>query len=135
MKDHHGCAVQACINLMSGKWKVQILCHLSFGPRRFAELRRMLSKISEKVLVDQLRQLGRDGVLHRAASPTQPPCVTYSLSPQGHKLVPLMHDLCAWGSAHFHIKPCLPRRPAKPAHPIPNGQPPATTAFRMDSAE
>jgi DNA-binding HxlR family transcriptional regulator len=116
MKDHHGCPVQASINLMSGKWKVQILWHLSFGPRRFAELRRKLSRVSEKVLVDQLRQLERDGVLHRATTPTQPPRVTYSLNPEGHKLVPLMEDLCDWGSAHFHMKPTLPRRPAKPTH-------------------
>jgi DNA-binding HxlR family transcriptional regulator len=111
MKDNYGCPVQASINLLSGKWKVQILWHLSFGPRRFAELRRKLSKVSEKVLVDQLRQLERDGVLQRASTHTQPPQVTYSLNAEGHKLIPLMEDLCDWGSAHFGIKPSLPRRP------------------------
>jgi len=113
MKDNHGCTLQASINLLSGKWKVQILWHLSFGPRRFAELRRKLSKVSEKVLVDQLRQLERDGVLHRTSTPTRPPQVTYGLNTEGHKLIPMMEDLCDWGSAHFGIKPSLPRRPAK----------------------
>ena len=113
MKDHYGCPVQASINVLSGKWKVQILWHLSFGPRRFAEIRRKLPRISEKVLADQLRQLERDGILHRACTATVPPQVTYSLNPEGRKLVPLMEKLCAWGSTHFGIKPNLPRRPAK----------------------
>ena len=112
MKPHYGCPVQATINVMSGKWKVQILWHLSFGPRRFAELRKKLNSVSEKVLVQQLRQLQADGLLVRKANTTVPPQVTYSLSPAGQKLVPMMESLCDWGSAHFGIKPSLPRRPA-----------------------
>lgn len=113
MKDHHGCPVQASINVLSGKWKVQIMWHLSFGPRRFAELRRKLSNVSEKVLAQQLRQLEKDGVLQRAATATVPLQVTYSLNTDGQKLISLMEDLCDWGSAHFGIKPTLPRRPAR----------------------
>lgn len=106
----HGCPVQATVNVMSGKWKVQILWHLSFGPMRFAELRRKLRKISEKVLTDQLRQLEADGVLDRHTSGTVPAAVTYSLNEEGEKLVPLLESLCAWGSAHFHMTPNLQRR-------------------------
>ena len=113
MKDHHGCPVQASINVLSGKWKVQILWHLSFGSRRFGEIRRKLPKISEKVLAKQLRQLEKDGILHRASTSTVPRQVTYSLNPEGRKLIPLMEALCAWGSGHFGIKPNLPRPPAK----------------------
>jgi DNA-binding HxlR family transcriptional regulator len=113
MKDHHGCPVQATVNVLSGKWKVQILWHLSFGPRRFAELRKKLPQISEKVLTDQLRQLARDGVLDRQATNSVPPQVTYSLNAEGKKLVPLMESLCNWGSAHFGIKPNLPRLPVR----------------------
>jgi DNA-binding HxlR family transcriptional regulator len=112
MKDHYGCPVQATVNVLSGKWKVQILWHLSFGPRRFAEIRRKLPKISEKVLTDQLRQLVADGVLARQVTSSVPPQATYSLNQEGKKLVPLMESLCNWGSAHFGIKPNLPRRPA-----------------------
>jgi DNA-binding HxlR family transcriptional regulator len=110
MKPHNGCPVQASINVLSGKWKVQILWHLSFGPRRFAELRKKLKRISEKVLTDQLRQLQADGVLTRHLQPTVPPQVTYTLSPAGEKLVPLMESLCDWGSEHFGIKASLSRR-------------------------
>lgn len=114
MKDHYGCPVQASINVLSGKWKVQILWHLSFAPRRFAELRKKLPKISEKVLAQQLRQLQADGILHRNSTASVPPQVTYSLNGEGQKLVPLMESLCKWGSAHFGIKPNLPR-PVKSA--------------------
>ena len=113
MKDHHGCPVQASINVLAGKWKVQILWHLSFGPRRFAELRKKLKRISEKVLTDQLRQLTRDGVVDRSVVARVPPQVMYSLNAEGKKLVPLMERLCDWGSAHFDIKPNLPRMPVK----------------------
>ena len=113
MKDHHGCPVQASINVLSGKWKVQILWHLSFGPRRFAQIRKKIPRISEKVLTDQLRQLESDGVIARQVIPSSPPQVTYSLNREGEKLVPLMESLCNWGSAHFGIKPNLPR-PARP---------------------
>jgi len=109
MKDHFGCPVQASINVLSGKWKVQILWHLSFGPRRFAQIRKKMPKISEKVLTEQLRQLESDGVIARQVAPSIPPQVTYSLNREGEKLVPLMESLCSWGSAHFHIKPNLPR--------------------------
>jgi DNA-binding HxlR family transcriptional regulator len=111
MKENQGCPVQATINVMGGKWKVQILWQLSFGPRRFAELRKKLGRISEKVLADQLRELARDGVVLRDAAATVPPKVTYSLNEEGKKLVPLMESLCHWGCAHFNLKPSLPRKP------------------------
>jgi len=110
MNDHHGCPVQATVNVLSGKWKVQILWHLSFGDLRFAQLRRKLRTVSEKVLTDQLRQLERDDVILRHIEPTNPPTVTYSLNPEGRKLVPLMESLCNWGSTHFRMKPSLPRK-------------------------
>jgi DNA-binding HxlR family transcriptional regulator len=79
-------------------------------------VRNKLKRISEKVLTDQLRQLQADGVLTRHASGRVPPQVTYSLSADGQKLVPMMELLCDWGSAHFGIKPSLPRRPRHAEH-------------------
>jgi len=110
MKENQGCPVQATINVMSGKWKVQILWRLSFGPMRFAAIRKKLKTISEKVLTDQLRQLEKDGVVQRHVSGSVPPAVTYSLNGEGKKLVPMMESLCAWGCVHFQMKPNLPRR-------------------------
>lgn len=111
MKDHHGCPVQATINVLSGKWKVQAVWHLSFGSRRFAELRGLLRGVSEKVLAAQLRELEKDGVINRTAVPSSPPKVTYSLSRSGEGLIPLLEDLCDWGSKQFGIKPNLTHRP------------------------
>jgi DNA-binding HxlR family transcriptional regulator len=110
MKEHHGCAVQAAVNVLSGKWKVLILWHLSRGQLRFAGLHKKLPKISEKVLTDQLRQLEGDGVIQRHISNSVPPAVTYSLNPEGENLVPVMEMLSDWGSAHFKMKRSFPRR-------------------------
>jgi DNA-binding HxlR family transcriptional regulator len=111
MKAHHGCPVQATINVLSGKWKVQAVWHLSFGPRRFAELRDLLSGVSEKVLVAQLRELEKDGVISRTAVRSSPPKVTYALSRSGQNLIPLLQDLCDWGSKQFGMTPTLTHSP------------------------
>lgn len=109
MKPHHGCPVQATINTLSGKWKVQAVWRLSFGPLRFAQLRDQLQGVSEKVLTAQLRDLERDGVIARREVHSSPPKVTYSLSPSGQNLVPLLEGLCDWGSKQFGIQPNLPK--------------------------
>jgi DNA-binding HxlR family transcriptional regulator len=113
MKVHHGCPVQATINILSGKWKVQAVWRLSFGPLRFAELRNLLRGVSEKVLTTQLRELEKDGVISRTAVRSSPPRVTYSLSRSGQTLIPLLQDLCDWGSKQFGIVPHLPRNPPR----------------------
>src|SRR5260370_29076844 len=77
MKVHHGCPVQATINVLSGKWKVQAVWRLSFGPLRFAELRNLLRGVSEKVLTAQLPELEKDGVTTRTAVQSAPPTATY----------------------------------------------------------
>src|SRR5713101_9642507 len=116
MKAHHSCPVQATINVLSGKWKVQAVWRLSFGPLRFAELRDLLRGVSEKVLAAQLRELEMDGIVNRAAVPSSPPKVTYSLSPSGQTLIPLLEGLCDWGSKQFGMKPNLPRNPQSQKH-------------------
>ncbi len=111
MKPHHGCPVRATVNVLSGKWKVQAVWRLSFGPLRFAELRNLLQGVSEKVLTAQLRELEKDGVVTRREVRSSPPKVTYSLSASGQTLIPLLEGLCDWGSKQFGIKPNLPRHP------------------------
>ena len=108
MKNSFGCPVQGTINVLSGKWKVLVVWHLGFSPRRFAELRDLLPGISEKVLADQLRQLESDGVVQRKSKPTVPPQVTYSLTKAGDDLIPMMTELCHWGTRHLGIPPNLP---------------------------
>jgi len=88
MKTHFGCPVQGTINVLSGKWKVLVVWHLGFMPLRFAEIRKLLPGVSEKVLTAQLRQLEKDGVIQRKIKSSLPPQVTYS---HDDRAVPLGH--------------------------------------------
>ena len=108
MKSDFGCPVQGTINVLTGKWKVLAVWHLGFRPRRFAELRDLLSGVSEKVLTAQLRQLETDGVIRRTVKPSSPPQVTYCLSKAGEDLIPMMTKLCHWGTRYLGIPPNLP---------------------------
>ena len=73
MKNHYGCPVSATINAVSGKWKVQAIWHLGFGPKRFAQLRKLLPGVSEKVMTSQLRELETDGIVRREVKQPSPP--------------------------------------------------------------
>jgi DNA-binding HxlR family transcriptional regulator len=110
MKQHHGCPVQATSNVISGKWKVLILWHLSIAPHRFSELRGLLTGVSEKVLTAQLRELESDGLLLRKIAQTVPPRVEYRLSPAGEELIPIMESMCGWAGVHLGLRPTLPPR-------------------------
>jgi DNA-binding HxlR family transcriptional regulator len=107
-KKHFGCPVQGAINVLSGKWKVLVVWHLGFKARRFAELRDLLPGVSEKVLTAQLSELEADGVLRRKSKKTVPPQVSYSLTAAGNQLIPMMAELCHWGTRHLGIPPNLP---------------------------
>jgi DNA-binding HxlR family transcriptional regulator len=111
MKSNFGCPVQGTINVLAGKWKVLAIWHLGFGPKRFAELRKLLPGISEKVLTAQLRELESDGIVGRQVKRASPPQVTYSLTSAGEELIEPMSVLCKWGTEHLGIPPNLPRYP------------------------
>jgi DNA-binding HxlR family transcriptional regulator len=115
MKMHFGCPVQATSNVLAGKWKVLIVWHLGFGSKRFAEIRKLLPGVSEKVLTSQLRQLEKDGVISRFEHKTIPPRVDYKLSPAGNELIRVMQAMCDWGSKHLGIAPTLPPLPSNHA--------------------
>lgn len=109
MKDHFGCPVKATSNVMSGKWKVLIVWHLSFRSRRFAEIRDLLPGVSEKVLTSQLRELEQDGVIHRLVTESVPPRVDYRLSEAGNELIQVMEAMCGWSTKYLGVVPTLPR--------------------------
>jgi DNA-binding HxlR family transcriptional regulator len=111
LKNHQGCPVQGTINAVSGKWKILAIWHLGFSPQRFAQLRRLLPGVSEKVLAAQLRQLEADGIVSREITHSSPPQVTYSLTHAGGELIEPMSVLCAWGTRYLGIQPNLPRYP------------------------
>ncbi|MBP0617765.1 helix-turn-helix transcriptional regulator [Jiella sp. KSK16Y-1] len=83
---------------MGGKWKPLILYHLRSGPKRFGELRRLVSGVSEKVLIQQLREFVEAGVLVRRDYREVPPKVDYAVTPFGQTLAEALLPLCAWGN-------------------------------------
>jgi len=91
-------------DVIGGKWKVLILWALSVEPRRFGELKRAVEGISEKVLIQQVRELERDGIVHREVHEQVPPKVVYSLTPLGIALDEALEPLGRWGDVHMaHI--------------------------------
>jgi DNA-binding HxlR family transcriptional regulator len=96
----YGCGLEAALAVVGGKWKPIVLWQLAQGPRRFGELRRLVTGISEKMLAQTLRTLEADGIVHREAQPVIPPRVDYSLTERGSELVALMLPLFGWVVAH-----------------------------------
>jgi DNA-binding HxlR family transcriptional regulator len=94
------CGLEAALVVVGGKWKPLILFHLGPGKRRFGELRRLVSGVSEKMLIQQLREMQADGIIERVDFKEIPPKVEYSLTPLGKTLVKALLPLCEWGSAH-----------------------------------
>jgi DNA-binding HxlR family transcriptional regulator len=97
----YNCPVEAAIDVIGGKWKTLILWWLQQGTHRFAELRRLIPAITEKMLIQQLRELEADGIVARQVYPTVPPKVEYSLTKYGRSLERALQTICDWGLAHM----------------------------------
>jgi DNA-binding HxlR family transcriptional regulator len=95
------CPMRRVQKLIAGKWKLMLLWHLGEQKRRFNELRRLAPEVSQRVLTQQLRDLERDGLVHREIYREIPPKVEYSLTPKGRSLLPLLGELCKWGNTHL----------------------------------
>jgi DNA-binding HxlR family transcriptional regulator len=97
----YGCGIEAALAVVGGKWKPIILWHLVPEPRRFGELRRLVAGISEKMLIQQLREMQADGIVARKDFHEIPPRVEYALTPFGVSLTNALQPLCAWGKEHM----------------------------------
>jgi DNA-binding HxlR family transcriptional regulator len=93
--------VEAALEVIGGKWKVVILCHLIKNKRRTGELKRSMPGITQKMLTQQLRELEEDGVILREVFNQVPPRVEYSLTEYGWSLKQILDLLCAWGELHI----------------------------------
>ena len=91
------CPVEACLEIIGGKWKGVILFHLLGGKKRFNELQRLLPNVTQRILVRQLRELEADRIVVRTVYPEVPPKVEYSLSESGVTLEPILRMLREWG--------------------------------------
>ncbi len=89
--------IETAIRLIDGRWKLVILFHLFGGKTlRFSELERAIPGVSHKMLVQQLRQLERDGIVVRTIHPEVPPRVEYHLTAWGQSLCPALDALLTW---------------------------------------
>ncbi|HET9623686.1 MAG TPA: helix-turn-helix domain-containing protein [Kofleriaceae bacterium] len=92
--------LQAATAVLHGRWKTTILFYLAAEPLRFGALRRAIGTISEKVLIQQLRELERDRVVSRHVEATVPPRVEYALTPHGRTLCDVVESMAGWGRKH-----------------------------------
>ena len=104
-----GCPVEATLDLIDGKWKAVILYHLLADTIRFNELRRRLSRITQRMLTRQLRELEAAGLIHREVYAEVPPRVEYSLTALGRSLEPVIRSLWSWGNTYLEVRRIAPR--------------------------
>lgn len=91
------CGLDATLRVISGKWKPLILYFLRQSPNRYGELKRAIRGVSDKVLIQQLKEMEADGLVKRTDYHEVPPRVDYALTPLGLSLAETLTPLCNWG--------------------------------------
>jgi DNA-binding HxlR family transcriptional regulator len=108
------CGLDAALCVLGGKWKPLILFHLAHGTRRYGELRRAVGGVSDKVLIQQLKELQADGIIARVDYGEIPPKVEYSLTGFGRTLGKSLAPLCEWGTKYTRdVEAIVARRKAR----------------------
>lgn len=91
------CPIERTLGVIGGVWKVIIIRELLTGTKRYSSLHRTLDGVTHKMLTAQLRELERDGVVHREVYREVPPKVEYSLTSLGMGLAPILDAMHGWG--------------------------------------
>ena len=95
------CGLDVTLRLIAGKWKPLIIYFLRERPCRYGELKRAVQGVSDKVLIQQLKELEADGVVRRTDYQEVPPRVDYALTSLGRSLSDALAPLCEWGSQNL----------------------------------
>ncbi|MAJ66102.1 MAG: MarR family transcriptional regulator [Pelagibacteraceae bacterium TMED233] len=95
------CALENCLELLSGKWKICILDILFQGPHRFGEIRKKLPNITIKMLSQALKELHTSDLIDRVDYKTKPLKVIYSISKFGETIKPVMKELKKWNKINL----------------------------------
>lgn len=96
--------VEEALRMLEGRWKFLILFQLFGGQvMRFSDLEREIPAVTQKMLAQQLRQLEKDGIVHRTVYPVIPPKVEYSLTPWGQSLCPVLDAILRWAAAREQL--------------------------------
>jgi DNA-binding HxlR family transcriptional regulator len=96
-----GCGAREVFEVVSGRWGPLAIMALKEGKKRHGELRRELEGVSQKMLIQTLRNLERNGLVEREVHPVVPPKVEYSLTLLGASLQPLLEAVCQWSERHL----------------------------------
>jgi len=96
-----GCPIEAALDVIAGRWKGLILFRVGLRAQRFHELRKTLPHVSQRMLVRQLRELERSGLIARSVSLGVPAKVEYSSTDAGRTLLPLLIELRNWSARHL----------------------------------
>lgn len=96
----YNCPVDVALDVLGGKWTIQVLWFLSERVQRFGQLRKSIPGLTQKVLTRELRALEGHGIVRRRAYAEVPPRVEYSITAYGRSLDPLLDVMCEWGMAH-----------------------------------
>ena len=94
------CPVETTLMLIGDKWKVLILRDLMGGTKRFGELKKSVSGISQKVLTANLRDMEENGLVSREVFPEVPPKVEYTLTELGLSMKPILDSMAEWGTEY-----------------------------------
>jgi len=107
-KELSPCPIDVTLSVIDGRWKGTILWRLLDGPLRTSELRKIIPEITERMLIRHLKEMTESGILDRHEEQGLPLRVTYSLTPYGMTLVPVLDSLCTWGRKHL-VRESVPR--------------------------
>lgn len=108
---------ERAIKVISGRWKPLLLYRLYGGPMRLSELHRLFPGLSQKVLIQQLREMEEHGLVHREIRAEVPARVDYSATDMGRSLEPILLALCDWGRRHARELDRVDQIPGCPAPP------------------
>ncbi len=94
--------IEATLDVIGGKWKPLVIYQLKDGTLRFNQIvARVQPRITQRMLTKELRELERDGIVTRKVYAQVPPKVEYTLTETGESLIPILDQLCDWGSEHM----------------------------------
>ena len=94
--------IEATLGVIGGKWKPLIIYQLKDGTLRFNQImNKVQPRITQRMLTKELRELEKDGLVKRKVYAQVPPKVEYSLTETGKSLIPILDQLCDWGSEHM----------------------------------
>jgi DNA-binding HxlR family transcriptional regulator len=94
------CPTELTLDVLGGKWKTVILCFLRQRPCRYAELRKLMPNLSDKILTERLADLVASGLVVKAKAPGHAHIAIYSLTPRANSLHNILRDLYMWGKSH-----------------------------------